>query len=217
MVRHEAGEALGAIGQLESISVLEDFLQDPNLEVSETCQIAIDRIKYLTDRKKETIESCSFISIDPAPPETLKDIQKLKQQLLNQSLSLFKRYRAMFSLRNIGGVEAVEALCEGFQDSSALFRHEIAYVLGQMQDPIAINALTCVLKKSNENGMVRHEAAEALGSIGTQDCLPLLESHLTDNERVVRESCFVALDIYDYVNSDQFEYGNSLKKLHSNN
>ena len=33
--------------------------------------------------------------------------------------------RAMFGLRNNGSEEAVLALVDGFQDSSALFRHEI--------------------------------------------------------------------------------------------
>ena len=40
-------------------------------------------------------------------------------------LPLFQRYRAMFSLRNMGTEEAVLALAHGFTDKSALFRHEI--------------------------------------------------------------------------------------------
>jgi len=71
------------------------------------------------------------------------------------------------------------------------------------------------LTKMNENGMVRHEAAEALGAIGTPECLPLLEEHLKDKETVVRESCFVALDIFDYVNSNQFQYADSLSRINN--
>lgn len=60
--------------------------------------------------------------------------------------------------------------------------------------------------------MVRHECAETLGSIGTRECVDILESYLNDEERVVRESCEVALDISDYVNSDSdFQYCNGLK------
>jgi deoxyhypusine monooxygenase len=47
----------------------------------------------------------------------------------------------MFALRNIGGEKAVNALAKGFQDPSALFRHEVAYVLGQMQDEHSVAAL----------------------------------------------------------------------------
>lgn len=42
---------------------------------------------------------------------------------------------------------------------------QVAYVLGQLQNKIASDALIDVLKDVNEHPMVRHEAAEALGSI----------------------------------------------------
>ena len=54
--------------------------------------------------------------------------------------------------------------------------------------------------------MVRHEAAEAIGSIAHPKVLskiphpqtiPLLQSFLNDKEPVVRESCRVALDILE--------------------
>ncbi len=44
-----------------------------------------------------------------------------------------------------------------FQDDSALLRHEVAYCLGQMQDPYAIPSLELLLKDTTENSMVRHE------------------------------------------------------------
>ena len=45
--------------------------------------------------------------------------------------------------------------------------------------------------------MVRHEAAEALGGIATDECLPILKEYAEreDVPRVVRESCVVALDM----------------------
>ena len=47
--------------------------------------------------------------------------------------------------------------------------------------------------------MVRHEAAEALGGIGTPEVLPYLKEYMTreDAPVVVRESCQVALDMYE--------------------
>ncbi|CAF1332775.1 unnamed protein product, partial [Didymodactylos carnosus] len=98
-----------------------------------------------------------------------------------------------------------------FQCSSALFRHEIAFVLGQLQSVCSINALKSQLNKLDEHYMVRHECAETLGSIGTNECQKLLELYLNDRDRVVRESCEVALDISDYVNSKDFQYCNGLK------
>lgn len=60
--------------------------------------------------------------------------------------------------------------------------------------------------------MVRHEAAEALGAIATDNTLPLLQRFLTDHERAVKESCVVALDIHDYFTTDQFQYADGLVK-----
>lgn len=79
-----------------------------------------------------------------------------------------------------------------------------AYVFGQMRHPSSVPSLITVLSDSNEAGMVRHEAAEALGSIATPECLPVLKRFSTDEERVVRESCIVALDMYEYENGESF-------------
>ena len=38
------------------------------------------------------------------------------------------------------------SIVQGFSDESALLKHEIAYCLGQLQDPIAIPVLIQVLK-----------------------------------------------------------------------
>ena len=92
----------------------------------------------------------------------------------------------------------------GFQSKNALFRHEIAYVLGQISSELSAPALTATLADTNEIDMVRHEAAEALGSIGNvnQELKKYLDK---DVPAVVRESCVVALDIADYNNSEEFK------------
>jgi deoxyhypusine monooxygenase len=83
----------------------------------------------------------------------------------------------------------------GFHDESALFRHEIAYVFGQLQSPASIPFLIPVLANKDEHAMVRHEAAEALGSIGTPECIETLGMYSQDLEKVVAESCVVGLDM----------------------
>lgn len=57
-----------------------------------------------------------------------------------------QRYRALFALRNKGGEEAVAVLGEAFKTSSALLKHEVAYVMGQMQHPTSAGILCEVLK-----------------------------------------------------------------------
>ena len=63
--------------------------------------------------------------------------------------------------------------------------------------------------------MVRHECAEALGSIAQDECREILEQYLHDCAQVVKESCQVALDMCEYENSPEFQYADSLVKLQS--
>jgi hypothetical protein len=91
----------------------------------------------------------------------------------------------MFSLRNMNSDDAALALVDGFADSSALFRHEIAYVLGQMQRSVTVEGLSKVLRNKDEHRMVRHEAAEAMGAIGGAEVEAVLNEYSEDGEEVV--------------------------------
>ncbi|WFD34458.1 deoxyhypusine monooxygenase [Malassezia cuniculi] len=160
---------------------------------------------------------------DDAQPEvenvyTLEKVPYFRSILLDEKRSLFDRYRAMFSLRNIvqrGGeaaaVPAIEALAASLKDSSALFRHEICFVFGELCHPACIAAMTKVLDDPSEHEMVRHEAAEALGGVleesedgpsAHEQVVATLRRWADDESapRVVRESCIVALDEIAYNN-----------------
>ena len=134
--------------------------------------------------------------------------------LMDGKLPLFKRYRAMFALRDLASppdlptaVPAVLTLAKGFADPSALFRHEIAFVFGQLSHPASIPSLTATLANVNEVGMVRHEAAEALGSLGDEDGVEeTLRRFLEDPEQVVRDSVLVALDMAEFEKGGELEY-----------
>jgi len=126
----------------------------------------------------------------------------------------------MFALRNIGSQDAVLELAKGLdcEDNDkgmdqALFRHEIAYVFGQMQHPAAVPSLIKRLKRTDESPMVRHECAEALGSIATDECWHVLKQFATDEVQVVRESCQVALDMYEFERSGKFQYAMKAEML----
>jgi deoxyhypusine monooxygenase len=120
----------------------------------------------------------------------------------------------MFALRDLASppdaptaVPAILALAKGFTDPSALFRHEIAFVFGQLSHPASIPSLTETLADTSEASMVRHEAAEALGSLGDEEGVEqTLRRFLNDPEQVVRESVIVALDMAEYEKSGQLDY-----------
>ncbi|KIE02202.1 deoxyhypusine hydroxylase, partial [Metarhizium majus ARSEF 297] len=220
MCRHEAAEALGALGKPDNLELLKYFRdrEGEDVVITETCEIAIDRIEWENSetRKQEKLRQSDFASIDPAPPlpESEKNVEQLGKQLMDTTQPLFMRYRAMFALRDLASppdcataVPAVLALAKGFADSSALFRHEIAFVFGQLSHPASIPALTAALSNSEEASMVRHEAAEALGSLGEEEGVEeTLKRFLHDEEKVVRESVIVALDMAEYEQSGNAEY-----------
>ncbi|KXZ51717.1 hypothetical protein GPECTOR_11g165 [Gonium pectorale] len=207
MVRHEAGEALGAIGTEECLVPLREHLDDAVLEVAETCQLALQRIEWLKEHPDAGNEESPYYSVDPTPAlPSSTPTEQLRETLLDERKRMFDRYSALFALRNKGGKEAVAALGAVFGARSALLKHEVAYVMGQMQDPKAVEFLTEVLKDPSEHAMVRHEAAEALGAIADSVTVGLLREFAKDPEPIVAHSCVVALDVLDFEQSGQLEY-----------
>ncbi|KFD52828.1 hypothetical protein M513_06319, partial [Trichuris suis] len=275
IVRHEAAEAIGAIGDPVGSKVLEKYLRSPIPELAETCELAVQRIAwfndadrnedcFLQDRKnapsqytqnplenwlidlatgvnnflllcltpfslKHTgadalyipemlprfiLSSSKGTCLDPAPSfpceSSLASLKAMEELFLDEEAQLWDRYRAMFSLRNMASESAVSSLAKGlFCQKSALFRHEVAFVLGQLCSPVAVQSLQKVLANTKESGMVRHECAEALGSIATEECKQTLRRFLSDPEPLVSESCEVALDICDYMESSDFQYAST--------
>ena len=90
----------------------------------------------------------------------------LVSTLLDLSRPIASRMRAIFYLRSMGDEHLAEntaILCRALQDTrgTALFRHEIAYVLGQMQSVQAIPDLSAVLRNTADDVVVRHEVRVA--------------------------------------------------------
>ncbi|KAG5055362.1 hypothetical protein JHK85_007872 [Glycine max] len=237
IVRHEAAEALGAIGSDGNVPFLKSSLDlDPAEEVRETCELALQRIQNLKDAGNTDELSANgvspFKSVDPAAPAISgSSVDQLRsaiaaaiivvvaacvlhplvisggQVLLDEEKGMYERYAALFALRNDGGNEAVTAIIDSLGSKSALLRHEVAYVLGQLQDKAASAALSNILKDVNEHPMVRHEAAEALGSIADDQCVALLEEFSADPEPLVSQSCQVALSMLEFERSGKsFEF-----------
>ena len=120
----------------------------------------------------------------------------------------------MFALRDLSSppdlptaVPAIQALALGLKDPSALFRHEVAFVFGQLSHPASIPSLTETLSDTSEASMVRHEAAEALGSLGDEEGVEaILRKFINDPEQVVRDSIIVALDMAEFEKNGEIEY-----------
>lgn len=80
--------------------------------------MAVHRLEWLQSEGGKQLDDTStdknpYCSVDPAPPAARKSVAEQRIILLDESLPLFERYRAMFALRNLGDEEAVLALGEG--------------------------------------------------------------------------------------------------------
>lgn len=95
-------------------------------------------------------------------------ISKIGGVLNDPRRPLKERFRALFTLKNIGGSVAIKCIADCFSDNSALLKHELAYCLGQMKDPAAIPILTSILSDVKQEPMVRHEAGKSADLLSVQ-------------------------------------------------
>ena len=146
-------------------------------------------------------EVSDFGSVDPAPASNNGKVSEWRRVICDEDERMFLRMRALFALRNVGGEDSIDALAAAFSSKSALLKHEIAYVMGQMQDSYAVPCLIERLSDHEEDLMVRHEAAEALGAIGDRVAIDTLRQYQDDPEPVISESCEVAIDLLEWVES----------------
>jgi deoxyhypusine monooxygenase len=233
MVRHEAAEAVGAIGSADAHALLASHAADPAPEVAQTCELALARVAFYGktggkggdgDGGVDGESVPRYLSVDPAPPAPASTpTPVLAATLADEAAPLWDRYRALFALRDRGGPDAVAALAAALRagrpkadsdDASnlppvsraALLKHEVAYVLGQMQDPASVPALVACLADGGEHAMVRHEAAEALGAVGGGVARSALLAGAAEADPIVAQSCEVALDVLAHEESGAFEY-----------
>lgn len=146
-------------------------------------------------------------------------VASLRATLVSEATPLPVRFRALFSLKHLGrreptssantsattAVEAIDAIAAAFSSRSALLKHELAYCLGQTGNREQAGPyLRRVLEDLDEDPMCRHEAAEALGALGSKEDLDLLRTYRDreGEEVVVRETCEIAVDRIEWLNSE---------------
>lgn len=202
IVRHEAGEALGNFKPTkEIVEGLKKYANHPLKPISETCYLALMKLKNGVNGVSK------FGSRDPAPPME-GSFEEARRILLDRNECLYRRYQAMFYLRDLETSDAIHALGKAMEDDSSLFKHEISFVFGQMRSVESIPYLIKGMEDVKEHGMVRHECAEALGAIGNDKSLEALVKYLYDPCDILRESVEVAVDIHNYMTGCEIEYCN---------
>jgi len=142
-----------------------------------------------------------------------------------ETTPLAQRFRALFSLKHLASQQpptsqtlpAISAIAAAFASPSALLKHELAYCLGQSRNAAAVPPLREVLENVHEDPMCRHEAAEALGALGDEDSLALLEKMRddVDEEVVVRETCEIAVERIVWEHDRARREGDKLKQRYT--
>lgn len=119
----------------------------------------VNQIAGLRTRSIES-SSISQVTLNHSSDKVILEmaVETVGAILLDVNNPLKDRFRALFTLRNLGGNDAVDIISRCFNDPSALLKHELAYCLGQMQNSHAIPILIQVLKDKSQEAMVRHEA-----------------------------------------------------------
>ena len=149
-------------------------------------------------RERSSVES-RRAGQEKSPP-----ISALKTCMLDLSQPIGKRTTAAFYLRTIGTIEAAEVIAEALRlPDSALMRHELAYILGQMQHKELCSTLSTILEDETDDVLVRHEAAEALGAIGDVSSLEVLGKYCDHSAPEIKETCRIAIDLIEWKQSEE--------------
>lgn len=201
------------MGSYNSLALLDRLQKEDSphtVMVRETVELAQDLIKWNKETDKGKSEGIDLTKLraktnDPAPPfnfkEQLKynDVAYLTEILLDPKVSLFNRYRAMFTLREINTVESCVGISqslklEHFDSCSALLKHEVAFVLAQMCDVFhaSVPYLLEACQNSNEASIVKHEGLVAVGEMIDDE--KIIEHLLQHEDPIVSESCAVAIN-----------------------
>lgn len=208
IVLHEAAEALGNISNENNIKLLEKFVNYDDEIIKETCELAIENLKWLNNTNNGVLEGFDegnkyYCTNDPAPPFNFdkepkyKDVSLLKKILVEGST--FEKNRVLFTLRNLGTEDAINVLCSCFNENfTALLKHEVSFILGQMAEiaSTALSKLEEVLQDETQDPIVRHETALALGEISKGK--ELLQKYSTHSNQLIAESCIIAEEFVDY-------------------
>ena len=112
-----------------------------------------------------------YKSIDPAPPaDANMSVDEHVKNLLDPSIRLFERYGNLFALRDKGNDEAVMGLSRVLLEdkSSAVLRHEVAFVLGQCANKLALPSLITSLEDLDENQVCTPAFAELVELAGME-------------------------------------------------
>lgn len=114
------------------------------------------------------------------------------EQILKKASSEVTRTKAVFALYRIGTPPALKAVREALGDKVLSVKVAAARAIGLAKDPLAVNALTPLLREGEP--AVKRQAATALGQIGNDAAVDaLLSAAEGENDRLIRHAIIFSL------------------------
>ncbi len=190
-VRIKAAWALGKIGDKAATEVLVSSLNDQEWEVRRNSiralgeLMALDEISAIVNKledlnwevRAETVVVLEYLGWVPANEreKTLEIIAK-------------ERWDDLFTLENLDE----DLLIYFLKDSDSEIKSKLSWILGELQTSRAIDSLYDLLMKDKYQE-VKENAAIALGKIGGNEVLKLLQEALQNDEWFIRKCATSAL------------------------
>lgn len=218
IVRHEAGEALSNLTDIKEqvIPELEKHWDSEDELLRSTVRVAVPKLKALNENSRYGKKYGG--TMEPAEPfneEEVRDYLQSKEipdaqshsELLNQvqaqllkdysEVDEFTKYRLCYFLRDTNDLRSKEILsdllsAENRKVTSALLRHELGFILGQINnnDTCIHEALKNASLDESEHPVVRHEAILAFYDITKDEAF--MDQFLKHDDQLIRESVEVA-------------------------
>lgn len=223
VVRHEAGEALANYHHLKDqcIAEMEKHWDCEEELLRSTVRVGIMKLKEWKGENDSNYGKFYGGTIEPAEPMTEEEVinylevdtngleggeltkflvERVREKIFvsYEEVDEYPKYRMSYYLRNVKTEESKRVLADMMKAEnrkfvSALLRHEVAFILGQIYEgeEYVRNILKDVCYDEEEHPVVRHEAILAFWDIAQdEELVQRLESH---EDQLVRESVICAI------------------------
>ena len=210
VVRHEAGEALANFPHLKErvVPVLERHVSSPSALVAATARLALEKLRAYRPGDNNYNRYLKG-TLEPAEPFTPAEYERFLQArglraedvfewMLDPALSEYCKYQAMYYYRDHFCPDTLRLYAlllskHNFARTSALLRHEVNFILGQLEQKAKTEemrrALIETVENEEEEPVVRHEAVLAYSAVFGND--EVVQRQLSSPVPLVRESACI--------------------------
>jgi len=195
VVRIEAAQALGALGDSKAVGRLTHALIEDDLELQAAAETALRAILG-KDADPDVLRANGHIALehwDRLPEFGKLALEPLLRALGNRTANprnVAARCGSASALGALGHAEAVRPLLEALAEPAPQLRAAAAAALGEIGDPACAAGLVAAASDRSED--VRAAAVRALGHLGSHDVVDALTQAMRDAESGVRSAALDA-------------------------